>query len=173
MGEICKRRKDFEALATRLQSTRRCMTVAMRRGHICEPIAGKACADKCENKINLYPCGVVVNFWSPWIAASPDRKVYNTERRPPFGLLEIKCPMVQNITEISWLKKNDDGEYQLKRNHNYYYQVITQMAVTGLRWCDFYVWWETGDYLETIYFDEDIWQQTKNKADNFYFTYFI
>jgi hypothetical protein len=78
MREICKRRKDHEALATRLKTTR-CMTAAMRRGHICEPIAGKAYATKLQNKVNLYPCGVVVNLWSPWIAASPDRKVYNPE----------------------------------------------------------------------------------------------
>jgi hypothetical protein len=49
MGEICKRRKDHEALATRLKTTR-CMTAAMRRGHICEPIAGKAYATKCKTK---------------------------------------------------------------------------------------------------------------------------
>jgi hypothetical protein len=40
--------------------------------------------EKFENRINLYPCGVVVSQWSPWIAASPDGKVYNTERNPPF-----------------------------------------------------------------------------------------
>jgi hypothetical protein len=56
------------------------MTAAMRRGHICEPVAGRAYAEKFKKRINLYPCGVVVSQWSPWIAASPDRKVYNTER---------------------------------------------------------------------------------------------
>ena len=96
MREICKRRKDHEALATRLKTTR-CMTAAMCRGHICEPIARKAYPTKLQNKVNLYPCGVVVNLWSPWIATSPDRNVYNRERNPPFRLLEIKCPIVQNM----------------------------------------------------------------------------
>jgi hypothetical protein len=73
------------------------------------------------------------------------------------------------------LKKNEEGNYELKRNHNYYYmyQVITQFAVCGLEWCDFYVWWETGHFLETIEFTEEVWQQAKNKADNFYFRHFI
>jgi hypothetical protein len=97
MGKKCKRRKDHEALATRLKTTRRCMTAAMRRDHICEQIAEKEYATQLQNKVNLYPCGVVVNWWSPWIATSPDRKVYNPERNPPFRLLEIKCPIVQNM----------------------------------------------------------------------------
>ena len=50
---------------------------------------------------------------------------------------------------------------------------MTQLAVTGLDWCDFFVWWETGDYLETIYFNDEKWTEMKNKADNFYFKYFI
>ena len=93
----------------------------MRRGHICGPIAGKAYATKFDNRINLYPCGVVVNLWTPWIAASPDRKVYNPESNPPFGLLEIKCPTVQEIAQVRCLKKNETGEYKLKTNDNYYY----------------------------------------------------
>jgi hypothetical protein len=48
MGEICKRRKGHDALATRLKTTRRCMTAAMRGGNICEPIAGKAYATKLQ-----------------------------------------------------------------------------------------------------------------------------
>jgi hypothetical protein len=110
------------------------MTAAMRRGHICEPIAGKAYATKLQNKVNLYPCGVVVNLWSPWIAASPDRKAYNPQRNPPFGLLEIKCPIVQHINEVKCLKKDADGQMKLKRNDNYFYQIMTQMAVTGLKY---------------------------------------
>jgi hypothetical protein len=50
---------------------------------------------------------------------------------------------------------------------------MTQMAVTGLKWCDFYVWWETGDHLEGIFFDDEVWQETKNRADDFFLRYFI
>jgi phage FluMu protein Com len=58
--------------------------------------------------------------------------VYNPERNSPFGLLEIKCPIVQNINEVKCLKKDADGQMKLKRNDNYFYQIVTQMAVTGL-----------------------------------------
>jgi hypothetical protein len=73
-------------------------------------------------------------LWSPWIAASPDRKAYNPQRNPPFGLLEIKCPIVQHINEVKCLKKDADGQMKLKRNDNYFYQIMTQMAVTGLKY---------------------------------------
>ena len=53
----------------------------------------------------------VVSQWSPCIAASPARKVNNTERNPPFGLREIKCPTVNDITEVKCLKKNEEGNY--------------------------------------------------------------
>ena len=133
----------------------------MLRCHICEPIAGKEFATKLQNKVNIYPCGVVVNVWSSCIATSPDRKVYIPERNPPFGLLEIKCPIVQSINEVKWLKKDADGQMKLKRNDNYFYQIMTHMAGTGLKWCDFYVWWETGDHLEGIFFDDEVWQEAK------------
>lgn len=45
MGEIVKRKKDHDALASRLQGIRKCMTAAMKRGHICEPVAGSAYAE--------------------------------------------------------------------------------------------------------------------------------
>ena len=60
-------------------------------------------------------------------------KVYNPERNPPFGLLEIKCPILQNINEVKCWKKNADEQMKLKRNDNYFYQIMTQMAVTGLK----------------------------------------
>lgn len=88
------------------------------------------------NKINLYPCGIVVSLHSPWLAASPDRKVYNPDRYSPFGLLEIKCPSVSSVLDVKYLKKDDTGVLNIKRNHNYYYQILTQLAVTGLKWCD-------------------------------------
>ena len=94
------------------------------------------------NAVNVLPCGIVISPWCPWLAASPDRKVYNPKRGSPFGLLEIKCPVVQSVVEVDYLKKNDDQKFILKENHNYYYQILMQLAVTGLEWCDLFVWCE-------------------------------
>jgi len=52
---------------------------------------------------NVYPCALVISPHAPWIAASPDRKVYNPNRSPPFQLLEIKCPQAQSTTDVGYL----------------------------------------------------------------------
>lgn len=173
VGDIYRRRKDHETLAKRLKSTRHVTTLAMRQGLAFEPVAAEAYAQLKEYKLNMYPCGVVVNFWCPWLAASPDRKLYNPDMFPEFGLLEIKCPQVSSVLECKYLSKDQDGFLKLKRNHAYYYQVLTQLAVTGLEWCDFFVWCAYDHHLETIYFNEDVWQQVKHKVDDFYFSYFL
>lgn len=106
-----------------------------------------------DDTVNLYPSGIVINPFSCWLAASPDRKVYCPDRNPPFGLLEIKCPVAERLTDVKCLQ-NTNGTFSLKKNDNYYYQVQTQLAVTGLEWCDFYVWTENETHLETVAFDQ-------------------
>ena len=173
IGEIFKRRKDESSLVQRLQSTRHVMTTAMKQGLASEPVAATCYAEVHQNKVNLYPCGVVVNPWAPWLAASPDRKVYFPERFPAFGLLEIKCPQVSSILETTYLAKDETGSLKLKRNHNYYFQVLAQLAVTGLDWCDFFVWCQSDHHLETIYLNRDLWDDVKMKIDQFFFNHFL
>ncbi len=81
-----------------------------------------------------------------------------------FGLLEIKCPDTDNLHTLKYLNETD-GKIELKKNHNYFFQVQMQMAVTGLEWCDFFVWLENDSHLETIRFDEVFWQEAKDKLD--------
>lgn len=173
VGEIFKRRKNETVLVQRLKSTRRVTTAAMRQGIALEPTAAFAYAEKSNKTVNLYPCGIIISETAPWIAASPDRKVYNPHRFPQFGLLEIKCPQVTSVQECKYLVKNADGTLKLKRNHNYYYQVLTQLAVTGLEWCDLFVWCSADSHQETIYLNKDVWQSVKDKIDAFYFNHFI
>jgi putative phage-type endonuclease len=179
IGRIRSRRDNFEKLSDDLKSTRKVCTSAMKRGKACEPLAAASYAVIKENSINLYPSGVIVNPYCPWLAASPDRKVYDpTRQHEPFGLLEIKCPNVSSVLEIkdgSIKRDKDSGQLYLNQNHMYYHQVQMQLAVTGLPWCDFFVWTENPkDYhLETVRFQKESWQITKNKADKLYFEYFL
>ena len=55
----------------------------------------------------------------------------------------------------SYLHKNDEGKVQLMSNHSYYYQVQTQLLVTGFKFCDFFVWTEKDTFLETIPVDTE------------------
>ena len=121
-----------------------------------------------NNDVNIYPCGLVVSPWAPWLAASPDRKVYCPSMVPAYGLLEIKCP-VKPLADCLYLTKNENG-YRLKENlYNYYHQVLMQMAVTGMEWCHFLVWTTEESHLELFRFNMDTWKDMKEKLDNFFF----
>lgn len=125
-----------------------------------------------NDDVNLYPSGVVVSPFVPWLAASPDRKVYCPSRQPSFGLLEIKCPQNENIADIAYLELVD-GALTLKKNNDYYYQIQCQLAVTGLHWCDLYVYLKNGlHHVETIRFDKCFWDNVQSKVEDFYLTYF-
>ncbi|KAK3099804.1 hypothetical protein FSP39_010007 [Pinctada imbricata] len=171
-GNIAKRKKDGGPLAERLKSTRFRQTAAIKHGIETETVAAQEYSKTMGDNVNLYPCGVVVSPYCPWMAASPDRKVYAPERSQKYGLLEIKCPVTNDLSSCEYLH-NVNGSLKLKQNHNYYYQVQMQMAVTGLPWCDFFVYIATDSHQETIYFDMDFWQAAKDKLDVFYFTHYL
>lgn len=177
IGEIVKRKSKFETLVKRLKHTRFICTAAMKHGIDTEPVAAVNYAKFMMDRVNLYPSGIILSNLSPWIAASPDRKVYNPARQPPFGLLEIKCPFKDNIQYVASIK-SANGSRKLDKKHDYFYQVQTQLAVTGLFWCDFYVFLRQADgsvdqFCETIYFEPLFWKDLKEKLDEFYFSHYL
>ena len=185
----------MEKFLMRLTSTNSRTTAIMRWGIAEEANAATKYSEVMNDTVNLYPSGVIISKESPWIAASPDRKVYNPNRTPHFGLAEFKCSTkddlsdVDYLTEVIMIETDDQGnavidpagyaattqEIVLDREHNHYFQVLTQLAVTGLEWCDFFVWCPSTEvfHLETIWFDQQKWQEVKNKLDAFYFNHFI
>ena len=75
----------------------------------------------------------------------------------------MKCPHVSSVLEVPYLAKGETGAMKLKRNQNYNYQVLAQLAVTGLDWCDLFVWCPNDYHLETIYLNRDLLMQLKTK----------
>ena len=49
----------------------------------------------------------------------------------------------------------------LMSNHSYYYQVQTQLLVTGFKFCDFFVWTEKDTFCVDIEIGADILTKTK------------
>ncbi|XP_033726735.1 uncharacterized protein LOC117316303 [Pecten maximus] len=170
-GDIVKRQKEYDPLIKRLQSTRKVVTANMRYGIASEPVAANAYVERLNGEVNIYPSGLVVSPWSPWLAASPDRKVYCPTLNPKYGLLEIKCP-VNPLSECQYLTKDENG-YKLKERHNYFYQVMMQMAVTGMEWCHFFVWTPEESHLELILFNTNTWKEMKEKLDDFFFYHYL
>jgi hypothetical protein len=80
--DIYVRQKDFDKLVERQKSTRHVQTAAMLAGITNEPRAAESYSHLMGNQINVYPSGIVISPWSPWMAVSPDRKVYDPRRYP-------------------------------------------------------------------------------------------
>lgn len=62
------------------------------------------------------------------------------------------------------------GGPTLKRNHDYYYQVIGQLAITGASYCDFIVRTLTDMHIERIHMDMQLWQEITEKLKQYYYT---
>lgn len=170
---ICSRRADHEKLATSLKSAAAVQTKAMKRGVEQEPNAAIHYTILTGNQV--YPCGFVVNPHAPHLGTSPDRKVVERagSERPSYGLLEIKCPSKNSFTECPYLYKQADGTYKLKECHAYHYQIMGQLGLTGMSWCDFFIKCEEDYHLERIHFDVAKWEEMKSKLDVFFFDYYV
>ena len=102
-----------------------------------EPVAVAKYVDLNNHSINIYPASIVISPVAYWIGASPDRKVYIPDRVPSVGILEVKCPRVSSVLEAKCLKHSPGQGLKLNKNDPYFTQIQTQLAVTGLEWCDF------------------------------------
>lgn len=167
---VCARKQNFETLATRLVSDKIVLTKAMREGILKEPYAAESYATTTGN--NVYLTGFIINPCCPHLGTSPDRGVYDPAENPPWGLLEIKCPDSDSFTTLKHLKKVGNI-HKLKTVHDHYHQIMGQMAITGISWCDYFVFCRNDFHLERIYFDQDFWIQMKEKLDRFYFEYML
>ncbi|KAL1467229.1 hypothetical protein MTO96_042317 [Rhipicephalus appendiculatus] len=124
--------------------------------------------------VQTFHCGLVVSPTSPWLGASPDRIVWDPQENS-HGIIEVKCPysmkdMDEPTTRGSCLYRDADNVFRLDRRHQYYYQLLGQMAICGLSWADFVVYSPQFLVVERIKHDDAAWQQCKVKLDKFYFS---
>ena len=114
--------------------------------------------------------GLVVHKDYPYIAASPDLVVSCTCCGD--GLCEIKCPFTcrdQVPSPDNWDHLADvDSSVQLKTNSQYFYQIQGQMACTGVKYCDFFVYTAHGHHLERISMDVDLWKLMLDRFQSFF-----
>ncbi|XP_063052546.1 uncharacterized protein LOC134447153 isoform X1 [Engraulis encrasicolus] len=158
-----------ESLALRiLKGTRQ--TPAMKRGLEREPQVLEHYAQVCN--VNVGRCGLVIHPQAPHLGASPDARVYDPNEIPCFGLAEVKCPAISNITQAGHVKITN-GKAKLKRNHKYYWQVQGQLAVTGLSWCDFITDTEEALTIERVWRDDELIGEMKEKVDVYFFGTFM
>ncbi len=120
---------------------------------------------------NLVDGGVVVSPDVPYLGCSPDGLIGED------GLLEIKCPYSARDHPISadtvkYLIIDDNGNLQLKPQHDYYYQVMGTLMCTKRKWCDFVVWSFKGFEVIHIERDESVIKAMMNQLENFFTKHF-
>ena len=122
--------------------------------------------------------GLVVSVSNPWLAASPDGLVFDPLEDPPQGLVELKNPYtIRDMTldeaatncKTFCLGKNSDGNLQLKRGHDYYYQIQCALYCTDRQWCDLVVLTKSL-HIERIKADSNFKATILPKIRDFYFT---
>ena len=111
--------------------------------------------------LNVKRCGLFVNPAIPWLAATSDSVI---EVGQDTRCLEVKCPFVCSnklfsVTAVEvplFCLEEKNGKLQLKRKHQYFYQIQTQLFVTQMLWCDF-VEWSPNECIvvERINYDEE------------------
>ena len=132
---MCSRKSDFEGLVSQLKK-KTVQTAAMKYGLEHESEAAQSYVN--TRFVNVHQTGFVINPGCPFLGASPDFLIYDPTCNEVFGLLEIKCPQCESYRDAKYLKIVN-GQLKLKKTHEYYFQVMGQRAITGLKWCDFIV----------------------------------
>ena len=117
--------------------------------------------------------GIVLSKDTPFLGASPDGvmdcKVCG------LSLIEVKCFYSKRnfIPKAAMLASNilvhgNDGQVLVNKKHPYYFQIQTQMAVTGIRRCTLVGYTYKGIHTEEVKFDSTFWDNVLQKLVYFY-----
>ena len=155
---------------------------ATRNGSLVEEATRQEYASRQQecghHNLKTMKAGLTISLANPWLAASPDDKVYDPTTTPPWGLAEYKNPhSVKDLTiseacqqsKSFCLNKTKKNTFKLKSKHDYYYQVQCQMYWTNTEWCDFVVCTEKGMHIERICRNRARWNEQLLKFKKFYF----
>ena len=118
--------------------------------------------------------GLILSTNHPHLGASPDG-VSSCDCCGE-SIVEIKCPFNMKDKYIVDICNNksflcfENNKITLKHNHEYYYQVQTQLMVSGKQFCDFVVWTQTDFHKERISKNEDFCRYILNASQKFFVT---
>ena len=184
-GPIVKRRRQRypKTLMSNIKSSRSKCPKPCQWGKDkeCEAIMEYAKTKKQQGNIDVCAhCGFVVNSIFPWLGASPDFLVFDGAEANSFGIGEVKCPFSKKDMTVDEACKDKNfclqkltGKIQLKKSHNYFYQIQGCMATLNVSWCDFVVFTNVDLHIERIYFDIDFWHKIVPELSSFYTEYML
>ena len=137
---------------------------------------------KGHSNLTVDVCGLFISLENPWLAGTPDGLVHDPsdDSSQPLGLVEIKNPYsARHLTMAEAVKsptfcleqnKKENNTYNLKRRHNYHYQIQCQLYCTNREWCDFVVRTDKDMHVERIRRDGSWWTSNIEKLQTFYFS---
>jgi len=67
-----------------------------------------------------------------------------------------------------FMKKGEDGQLHLPKQHNYYAQVQGELAVINREWCDFVVYSNGEVVVDRILADLEYWNTLEEALELFY-----
>ena len=85
----------------------------------------------------------------------------------------LSALQVNILNKLVYFLKDEENRKSLRRRHKYHTQVQMQMAITKREWCDFFVWSNSGFYLERIHFDSDLWKSYEDTLTEGFFKYIV
>ena len=129
---------------------------------------------KNHDNFEIIDSGMWIDPRYPFIGGSPD----GVAKCSCCGVrcLEIKCPFSYRDSTINDMTLNSagylywglNGEVLLKQNHSYYYQIQTQLLVTGYDACDFFVWTEKDHSLTRVQANIELQNEIISKSKAFF-----
>ena len=121
--------------------------------------------------------GLVISDDIPYLACSADGVV----RCPKCStyLIEVKCLWKHRknwpklaACQAGICAEKENGQLELKKNHPYFSQIQTQMAVYGLSRCVLVIYTDKGICDIEVPFDSVWWEEAKSELDTFFRDYF-
>lgn len=163
-GRVFKARTEssLNTIANEIVFKKPIHTIAMSHGCRYESVALQLYIR--QSSLDCVKSGLIVHPEFPFLGASPDALVGNE------GLLEIKCPYkTRNLAiknaHLGYLDTNGN----LKKTHNYFFQIQGLLEITGRGWCDFMIYTHKDFSIERIYRNKDIFNTLLPKLKAFYY----
>ena len=177
-GRVCNRRRDpgfFPSSLVKLclGDYGSILSPPLQWGCTHEGVAIKAYEQKTG--LQVHHCGIFLSWENSFLGASPDGVLVGDDKE--FGILEVKCPYKHRLNAIPDACKDNnfhlelvDGQAQLRKTHDYYFQVTGQLAITEAAFCDFVTWTCNDLHVVRVYLDSQLWGEMLKKVKDFYYT---
>ena len=129
---------------------------------------------KHEETHELRQPGLVMSEHNPLVGASPDGVIYTKGADPkPVLLVEVKCPHSNRnmdpeaAANVACCKEVSKGRFEVKRTHDWFYQVQAIMGVMGIPACDLVIYTKKGIHPKRIPFDPTFYAELIERVDDF------